>query len=168
MTNAEKFKEVFGFEVEDAYEDFWVEDFRMTKEQVIEHFEEELSIFGIDCDHGIAMISAIELLRGEAELKHGREQEPCDTCEHSDEIDGNNCYECVKGIRNNYSLKKQEPLTDVLDKIKAEIESCLKALDEIEKSGFNIYHPNEMSGRRLTYKQCLGFIDKYRKESEEI
>ena len=33
-------------------------------------------------------------------------KEGCDTCEHSDEIDGNNCYECVKDMRNNYSPKK--------------------------------------------------------------
>ena len=59
------------------------------------------------------------------------------------------------------------PLADVLDKIRAEIENCLKALDEIEKSGLNIYLPNEISGRRLTYQQCLEFIDKYKSESEE-
>ena len=55
-------------------------------------------------------------------------------------------------------------LTCVLDKIKTEIESCLTALDEIERSGFNIYHPDEISGRRCTYKQCLGFIDRYKNE----
>ena len=32
-------------------------------------------------------------------------QENCDTCEHSDEIDGSNCSECVKGIRNNYIIE---------------------------------------------------------------
>lgn len=26
----------------------------------------------------------------------------CNTCTHSNEIDGSNCYECVKGICNNY------------------------------------------------------------------
>lgn len=56
---------------------------------------------------------------------------------------------------------EQEP---VLDKIRAEITTCLKALDEIEKSGLNIYLPNEISGRRLTYQQCLEFIDKYKAE----
>lgn len=55
----------------------------------------------------------------------------------------------------------------VLDKIRAEIVDCLKALDNIEKSGLNIYLPNEMSGRRLTYRQCLEFIDKYKAESED-
>lgn len=62
------------------------------------------------------------------------------------------------------SLQSNEP---ILDKVKAEIMNCLKALDEIEKSGCNIYRPNEMSGRRLTYQQCLEFIDKYKAESEE-
>lgn len=55
---------------------------------------------------------------------------------------------------------------DILDKVRTEILDCLKALDEIEKSGLNIYLPNEISGRRLTYQQCLQFIDKYRAESE--
>ena len=53
-----------------------------------------------------------------------------------------------------------------LDKIRVEITDCLKALDEIEKTGLNIYLPNEISGRRLTYQQCLGFIDKYKAETE--
>ena len=56
---------------------------------------------------------------------------------------------------------------EVIDKIRAEITNCLKALDEIEKSGFNIYLPNEISARRLTYQQCLGFIDKHKAESED-
>ena len=61
----------------------------------------------------------------------------------------------------------EDHINDTLDKIRAEITDCLKALDEIEKSGFNIYLPNEISGRRLTYQQCLRFIDKYKAESEE-
>lgn len=52
-------------------------------------------------------------------------------------------------------------------KIRAEITDCLKALDEIEKSGLNIYLPNEMSGRRLTYQQCLEFIDKHKADRSE-
>ena len=60
-------------------------------------------------------------------------------------------------------ILEQEP---ILDKIRAEITDCLKALDEIEKSGFNIYLPNEISGRRLTYQQCLDIIDKYKADVE--
>ena len=64
------------------------------------------------------------------------------------------------------AITEQEIVKPYLDKIRAEIMDCLKALDDIEKSGFNIYLPNEMTGRRLTYQQCLEFIDKYKAESE--
>ena len=44
------------------------------------------------------------------DYKRLKEQEPktghqksCDTCEYSDEIDGSNCYECVKGMRDRYN-----------------------------------------------------------------
>lgn len=66
-----------------------------------------------------------------------------------------------------YVIKQKYIEREVLDKIRAEITNCLKALDEIEKSGLNIYLPNEISGRRLTYQQCLEFIDKYKTESEK-
>lgn len=77
--------------------------------------------------------------------------------------------ESVNAIANGTPLEAFERLKEracALDKIRAEILECLNALDEIEKSGFNIYLPNEMSGRRLTYKQCLEFIDKYKEDSE--
>ena len=41
------------------------------------------------------------------------EQESCDTCEHSDEIDGSNCYECVKGIRDRYD---PQPCPDAISR----------------------------------------------------
>lgn len=61
---------------------------------------------------------------------------------------------------------RKEYTNVVLEKIKAEIIDCLNALDEIEKTGVNIYLPNEISGRRLTYRQCLKIIDKYIEGSE--
>ena len=81
------------------------------------------------------------------------------------------CQDCntkMDEIRRAYDkLKNQESKDkDALYKIKAEIMDCLKALDEIEKSRLNIYLPNEISGRRLTYQQCLEFIDKYKSEKE--
>ena len=53
------------------------------------------------------------------ELLDKLEQEPCDTCEHSDEIDGSNCYECVKGIRGRYNPQPKtghwiEPTSDMI------------------------------------------------------
>ena len=65
-----------------------------------------------------------------------------------------------EGMTRENAIKALEQ-ESVLDKIRAEIMDCLKALDDIEKSGLNIYLPNEMTGRRLTYQQCLEFIDKY-------
>lgn len=85
--------------------------------------------------------------------------------------DGNGKY--IHGIDANAANNEWIPVyfteceqESVLDKIKSEITDCLKALDNIEKSGLNIYLPNEMSGRRLTYQQCLKFIDKYKMETE--
>ena len=31
----------------------------------------------------------------------------CDSCEYKNEVDGSNCYECVKGIRNNYKAESE-------------------------------------------------------------
>lgn len=61
----------------------------------------------------------------------------CDTCKHCEEIDGMNCYECVKGIRDNY-----EPTTEyssdiiskqaVIDGLEYEVELCNRALDDMD------------------------------------
>ena len=32
----------------------------------------------------------------------------CDSCNHRDEVDGSNCYECVKGIHNNYKADSEK------------------------------------------------------------
>lgn len=32
----------------------------------------------------------------------------CDSCEYQNEVDGSNCYECVKGIRNNYKADSEK------------------------------------------------------------
>ena len=31
----------------------------------------------------------------------------CSTCKYSDEVDGSNCYECVKGMKNNYKADSE-------------------------------------------------------------
>lgn len=72
-------------------------------------------------------------------------------------------------MKTNKSLDEEIKEETALDKVRAEIEDCLKALDDIEKSGFDkVYPPNQLSTRRWTYQQCLGFIDKYKAESEEV
>ena len=32
----------------------------------------------------------------------------CDSCEHKNEVDGSNCYECVKGIHDNYKAESED------------------------------------------------------------
>jgi len=54
------------------------------------------------------------------------------------------------------------PTVDVLDKIRAEILECLEAIKHIKAMPIQLYPPNEIEARKLTYEQCLGFIDKYR------
>ena len=43
-----------------------------------------------------------------ADPQESEEQKNCDTCTYSDEVDGSNCYECVKGMRNNYKAKVRD------------------------------------------------------------
>lgn len=37
------------------------------------------------------------------------QQQTCDNCKHNEETSGMNCYECVKGISDNYEALEQEP-----------------------------------------------------------
>lgn len=36
----------------------------------------------------------------------------CSTCKYSDEVDGSNCYECVKGMKNNYEAEVREAIIE--------------------------------------------------------
>ena len=49
----------------------------------------------------------------------------------------------------------------VLKKIRAEIEKCLEALEAIKLFKLQILSEDAIEERKLTYQQCLGFIDKY-------
>ena len=37
------------------------------------------------------------------------QQQTCDNCKFNEETDGMNCYECVKGISDNFEALEQEP-----------------------------------------------------------
>lgn len=37
------------------------------------------------------------------------EQQTCDNCKYSEETDGMNCYECLKGMTDNFEALQQEP-----------------------------------------------------------
>lgn len=48
-----------------------------------------------------------------------------------------------------------------MNKVRTEIEKCLEALEDIKSFQLQILSANEIEARKLTYEQCLGFIDKY-------
>ena len=59
-----------------------------------------------DCFHCFATAIA----RRDHQLQELREQQPnrsnrCDSCIHSEEQDGSNCYECVKGMADNFEAR---------------------------------------------------------------
>lgn len=97
------------------------------------------------------------------------EQQPnrCDSCIHSEEQDGSNCYECVKGIADNFEAQqtKMRDAIDVLDMIRAEIESQRKEVSyknsEDDKLRFYYYGLND------GLKDARDIIDKYKAESED-
>lgn len=45
-----------------------------------------------------------------AEYKESTTKKDCNTCTHSNEIDGSNCYECVKDMCNNYDPTTKKDL----------------------------------------------------------
>ena len=52
-----------------------------------------------------------------------------------------------------------------IDAIRDEIAECLEAINHIKAMPIQLYTPNEIEARKLTYEQCLGFIDKHTKGS---
>lgn len=90
----------------------------------------------------------------------GKEDLDCNSCEYQDEVDGSNCYECVKGIHNNYKAEA------VLDKIRDEI---LCNIVEDDTSG-NI--PNRLradwDAANKAHMIDIAIIDRYRTKSEKI
>lgn len=41
----------------------------------------------------------------------------CDSCTHSEEQDGSNCYECVKGMADNFEAQPSENCISILNRI---------------------------------------------------
>lgn len=79
---------------------------------------------------------AIEQLH-ELGYEFGQKIEPttkkdCNTCTHSNETDGSNCYECVKDMCNNYEPTTKNNLgVDCIDRTE-----LLKAMDTWDKFGY--------------------------------
>ena len=69
------------------------------------------------------------------------EQQPnrCDSCIHSEEQDGSNCYECVKGISDNFEARS----TDA---------DCISRQEILEfLKGFEILHNHDELRSNLIY-----------------
>ena len=50
-------------------------------------------------------LQIIDKYKAEGSNKDTDKGNDCNSCKHQKEVDGSNCYECVKGIRNNYTAE---------------------------------------------------------------
>ena len=97
----------------------------------------------------------------EAGLKHGKEQEPKIDME-SEEIKSLQKRAHLEGFHEALKMSvKQKPLTDVLDKIRADIEQYQADCDLSSSDDVNC-----RTCDRITFDTILGIIDKYKTESE--
>lgn len=84
------------------------------------------------------------------------EQQPnrCDSCTHSEEQDGSNCYECVKGMSDNF---EPQPKTGYIfinvNKLAKEVAE--KALDEITYEGKTIKEWAEIIVNQQPCEDCI-------------
>ena len=67
----------------------------MTKREAVKGLDRLKTVIWKESNMQIALDMAIEALDQVCE-------NDCDTCKHCEETDGMNCYECVKGMRDNY------------------------------------------------------------------
>ena len=93
----------------------------------LERIQKNLGSIGETVDY---LDFAIEAL----EQQH---QSRCDSCIHSEEQDGSNCYECVKGMGDNFEAQPKTGYISI-DVNKLAKEVAEKALDEITYEGKTI------------------------------
>lgn len=78
----------------------------------------------------------------------------CDSCTHSEEQDGSNCYECVKGMADNF---EEQPKTGYIsiDVNKLAKEVAEKALDEITYEGKTVREWVEIIVKQPPCEDCI-------------
>ena len=93
----------------------------MTKAFAIALLKQDIqnSKINISYRHNEVEIKALELAIKALEQYPNR----CDSCTHSEEQDGSNCYECIKGMADNFEAQPTD----------ADCISRAEALDAIEK-----------------------------------
>lgn len=64
-----------------------------------------LLLYCDECPHGDCekCVEAINM------AEDALEQQTCDNCKFNEETDGMNCYECLKGMSDNFEALEQEP-----------------------------------------------------------
>ena len=75
----------------------------MTNKEAIEQLKHMKVFIGYDAENPMVkeMQSALDLAIKALEQQPNR----CDSCVHSEEQDGSNCYECVKGMADNFETQ---------------------------------------------------------------
>ena len=69
---------------------------KATREQIKPLFAEKVRL--------IQNSSCTYIVHSDESKAHGN----CDTCPHSDEVDGSNCYECIKGMIKHYKPESED------------------------------------------------------------
>lgn len=84
------------------------------------------------------------------------EQQPnrCDSCIHSEEQDGSNCYECVKGMADNFEAQPKTGYISI-DVNKLAKEVAEKVLDEITYEGKTIREWAEILVKQQPCEDCI-------------
>lgn len=78
----------------------------------------------------------------------------CDSCKHSEEQDGSNCYECIKGMADNFEAQPKTSYISVdLNKFAKEVAE--KALDEITYEGKTIREWAEILVNQQPSEDCI-------------
>lgn len=76
----------------------------MTRKEAIKMLN-RLLLYCDECPHGDCenCVEAINM------AEDALEQQTCDNCKFNEETDGMNCYECLKGMNDNFEALDQEP-----------------------------------------------------------
>lgn len=75
----------------------------MTREEAVKRFQRMKKILSIPNSDAARTIEAIDM------AIEALQQQTCDKCKFNEETDGMNCYECVKGISDNFEALEQQP-----------------------------------------------------------
>lgn len=82
----------------------------MTREEAIKMLN-RLLLYCDECPHGDCenCVEAINM------AKDALEQQTCDNCKFNEETDGMNCYECLKGMSDNFEALDQDEIVRCKD-----------------------------------------------------